>query len=193
MVLLTYFCIALGGAFFLVLSALFGGDHDAGIDHDVDHDVGGDHGDHDQGGNSHHWLSLKVWCGFATMYGASGAIALALGANNLWAFVIAFVSGAVGAIAVDYLLSVMYKSQSNSVTSLKSLEGTTAKVTLPIIGASFGEVCVECSGSMMTIRASKFDVNALDILQGSVVRIEHASPHGMLVARLNETETVEKA
>ena len=176
MTLLIMCCIALGGSFFLVLSAILGGDSDAG-GHDVT-DAG------DGGSDGHHFLSMTVWSGFATLFGASGAISIVFGLSIIWAILIALVFGIIGGLAIDLLLVMLYKSQSNSVVSLKSLIGKDAKVTLEIQKAGdWGEVSVECSGSYLTFRATTFYHENLPILKGSIVRVVSADPTGLIVAK----------
>src|SRR6185369_5954478 len=63
--MLVFALIGMAGFFFLIVSAVFGGDHDHGMEHD--HDAG-----HDAGPS---WFSTRVISLFLTGFGATGAIA----------------------------------------------------------------------------------------------------------------------
>src|SRR5690349_13184223 len=68
-----YALIAISAAVFLLVSLVFGHDHDA--DHDVDHDHGVDH----EGSAGMSFFSTKVLLMFGTGFGAGGYFATRLG------------------------------------------------------------------------------------------------------------------
>ena len=134
----VFIVLACVGFLFVLVSAIFGGDHDVG-GHDFSHDVDTGH-DVVHGGPSP--FSLRVIAVFITTFGAAGAIAMRIGFVWWVATIIGGVSGLVtGALAL-LMLKFSYAQQATSSVDANEMVGTLGQVKTAIPVGGVGQVSV---------------------------------------------------
>jgi len=176
--LFSYICLAIGGCLVLLVSLVFGGDHDTELHADMHMDVGGA----DDGAGDHSWFSVKVISAFATAFGAGGSIALSFHASLVISLLVALVSGILIAIVADAIIGLFYRQQSTSTYSMSQLAGKTGTVTFPILPGGIGEVRVSLGSSAVTYSARTQDASGIN--QGDTVVVISPGPP-MLVKKID--------
>lgn len=175
--LIVFVSIALGGFLVLMVTLMFGGDHDVDMDADADLDH-----DFDSG---HHWLSVKVLSAFATAFGASGSIARAYDISVPWSIAIGLVFGFIIAATADFIIVLFYRQQISSTFSIENLAGKLGTVKLTIQPGQFGEVAVYYRGNNITRRAKCQDAEE-SVEQGELVKLILADASGFIVKKHKE-------
>ena len=177
-----FIALAVVGFLFLLVSAIFGGDHDVG-GHDISHDVDASH-DVVQGGPSP--FSLRVISIFITAFGAAGAIAALLHAPAWAIILIATVSGLLmGAIAL-VLLRFCYGQQSTSSVDADEMVGQMGQVKTAIPTSGVGQVSVVVkSQRFYPIARSK---GGEEIEEGAAVKIVQYLGDMVIVERASEAK-----
>ncbi len=167
--MLVFVVIAFTGVVFLIVSAIFGGDHEVGsheisFEHGLDHDL--DHGF--DGGVSP--FSLRVIAIFLTSAGSVGAICryynLSYPISAFLGAVGGFIFGALG----WQILRLFYKQQASStVTSDDLTKANLAEVKTAIPASGIGQICVIVKGQRQYLPARAHDGNPID--EGASVKI----------------------
>ncbi len=158
------FWIALiAGLVCLSLSHIFDiGGHDA----DFGHDHGGD-GESD--GLMTNLFTLRNFFIFALGFGASGAIAARLGANDLIASIWGLVAGVLLALLGSALYRAMRGQQASSLTHSNALVGKRAKVLTAIPSGGRGEITTtNAQGTTVALPARS---SSGEIVQNTIVNI----------------------
>ena len=152
--MIVYLSLAIVGLALLLISALFG--------HHVDF-----HADIDESGGG--FLSVRAMAVFFLAFGTIGAIARHYEQSHLASSTWGIVSGAL--MVGVYLLSMqLVKSQqASSLVAEADLVGLTARVTVTIPAAGFGEV--SCTLKAQTNRRMARSAHGTPIAEGAVVRI----------------------
>ena len=169
--MLVFVAIALTGVIFLIISAVFGGDHEVGsheisFEHGLDHDV--DHGYDAAGGVSP--FSMRVIAIFLTSAGAVGAICryydLSYAMSAFLGVVGGFIFGALG----WQILRLFYRQQASStVTSEDLTKADFAEVKTAIPASGIGQICVIVKGQRQYLPARAQDGNPVE--EGASVKI----------------------
>jgi len=168
--MIVFVSLAFLGFAFLLISAIFGGDHDTG-DHDIGADADGDFDDgHDvvvhEGPSP---FSVRVIAVFITTLGAAGAIARHCGVSYPWSTVIGTVSGIAAGWVALMLLRFSYAQQATSSVNGSEMVGMVGEVKTAIPSAGVGQVSVVVkSQRFYQIARSK---GGLQIEEGASVRI----------------------
>ena len=126
--MLVFAVIGMAGFFFLLVSALFGGDHDH--DQDAGHD-------HDSGPS---WFSTRVISLFLTGFGATGAIARSYGMSYPVSSGLGIVTGAAVGFAGIKLIGFFMQQQASSTVAEDEMIGIIGQVTVPIPAGGLGQV-----------------------------------------------------
>lgn len=127
--MLVFAVIGMVGFFFLIVSALFGGDHD----HDMDHGV-------DAGPS---FLSTRVISLFLTGFGATGAIAQSYGLGYPASAGLGVLTGlAVGYVGFS-LIHFFMRQQVSSTVEEEEMVGLVGQVTVAIPAGGLGQVVLE--------------------------------------------------
>src|ERR1035438_1971427 len=119
--MLAFAVIGMVGFFFLIVSALFGGD---AAGHDMDH--GGD-ADHDAGPS---WFSTRVIAMFLTGFGATGAIARSYELSYPLSAVLGLATGLVVGFAGFQLIHFFMGQQASSTVQEEDMVGRLGSVTV---------------------------------------------------------------
>jgi membrane protein implicated in regulation of membrane protease activity len=129
-----YALIAVSAAVFLLVSLLFGHDHDA--DHDVDHDHGVDH----EGAAGMSFFSTKVLLMFATGFGAGGYFGTRLDMGPVGGAAAGVGAGLIMAAAGYLFLNALYTRQGSSTVRMDGLVGREGIVDVTIAAEQPGQV-----------------------------------------------------
>jgi membrane protein implicated in regulation of membrane protease activity len=186
--LLVYVSIACGSLFLLIVSAVFGGDHDFGehevhFEHGYDGDGDGDHEHEGAGGPSP--FSLRVISVFGTVFGAVGAICTHLGLGIGWSTLAGLASGLILAALAFQLYKYMFSQQSDSTVSANNAIGGLAEVHTPIPADGVGEVSFVTKGQRTYMPARSED--GTPISAGRTVAVV-ANPSGTLVVKIKQLQ-----
>lgn len=158
--MLIFVAIACVGLLFLIVSGLFGHDHDhdVGADHDHDHDTGADHGaDGSHISPSISIFSTKVIATFLLIFGSTGAIAYYSKLGWLGSSLIGFVSGIIIAALMYWILNLMYKQQASSLIPTEEAVNTTGTVEVTISPGQPGKIQLSIKGQSKTYIAYSAD------------------------------------
>lgn len=141
--MIVFISLAFLGFTFLLISAIFGGDHDAG-DHDIGDDVDGefDHGDDIVVHAGPSPFSVRVIAVFLTTFGAAGAIARHCDMSLPWSTAIGTAAGAVAGWIALMLLRFSYAQQATSSVNGSEMVGMIAEVKTAIPAVGVGQVSV---------------------------------------------------
>ncbi len=161
---LVFAALAFCGLVGLGISAMFGGDHDAGIGHDLDHS-------HDTSGHdgSPSLISPKSFMAFMLGFGASGAGATAFGCQTVLACTIGFITGFAMALIAWSVAYVLYKQQANSSIKPGQSIGCAGTVVTAIREGGIGEVNVSIGGQIIPLTAVSHDGKAIS--SGKLVQV----------------------
>lgn len=186
--MLTLYLIALVvGGVLVGTSMLLGGkdvggghDHDLGHGHDVAHAFEGGHGHdvhheidahgephapaHSMGTAIAAWLpflSLRFWTFFAAFFGLTGVVLTALSIAWLPALLASLGVGVVCGVMVSVLVQKVRMAQTDSSVQETDLEGTIAKVLLPISPDAPGKIRVNIKGSSIDMQAVTHDAGVV--------------------------------
>jgi membrane protein implicated in regulation of membrane protease activity len=155
-----------------------GHDVDVGHDFDAGHDVGGDADVGVETGDVAHGvspeidhrrkpgkLSLRSLLLFGVGFGAGGAIAATLGIHVVFSSIIGALCGIIFAGLGWHVFNFVYVEGPSNITTLNSLVGKTAKVTIRIPGGKeIGEVRIEdASGGEIYLPAMNLEGSELQI------------------------------
>lgn len=160
---LWFALIAFLSAGALVISLLFGGEHDHDADHDSDHE-------HDGGGgqNMSPW-SVKILLMATTGFGSGGFF----GAQSGLLWFGSSLSGILGAGILGFIgyafLNALYTRQTNSVVTTASLVGQTGNLDIGISAGGVGRVALTLPSGLELFAARSADGGA--IAGGTPVRI----------------------
>ncbi len=191
---LYLFSLAVGGPVlaWIVFAGLDGGGHvgdvggaEIGVG-DIG-DLGGAHiGGDGHGGDGHGILSVIPLSSVAfvmTFFGATGLAAQSLGTSAVIAFIMAVVigfgAGILNSVAFRWI---RHNSTSSDVTN-RDLEGSIARVVLPVDTSHRGKIVVNIAGAREQMTAAPADGSSMDI--GDKVVIVEVSQGVALVASLD--------
>ena len=169
--MVVFVVIAFTGVVFLIVSAIFGGDHEVGsheisFEHGLDHDV--DHGWDGGGGVSP--LSLRVIAIFLTSAGSVGAICRYYNLSYPISAFLGAVGGLIFAALGWQILRLFYKQQATStVTSEDLTKADLAEVKTAIPASGIGQICVIVKGQRQYLPARAHDGNPIG--EGASVKI----------------------
>ncbi len=170
--MLVFVIIGLVGFFFLIVSALFGGDHDGGLDHD--HDIG-----HDVGPNP---FSLRIISLFLTGFGATGAIGQSYGLGYPVSAAIGVVSGAIMGYAGYSLIHMFMRQQASSTVSDEDMVGILGQVSVAIPAGGLGQVEVLVRGKRHYPSARALREEA--IAEGAQVKVVRCAGNQVVVEKI---------
>lgn len=174
--MLIYAAIATFGflllLFMLVAGDVFGGDHDAGLDHG-----GFDHGD--AGGPS--IFSVRVMSAFLAAFGVGGVIARYYGLSHPAASGVGVVSGAAMSGLVFQFARLLYSQQASSEVRMTSLVGQSAEVSVAIPEDGVGQIMITAGGERSEHIARSAD--GLAVPRGAEVVITGLRGDSVIVAR----------
>lgn len=147
----VYLICASVGVIFLVLSLVFGGDHDVGthMDH---HSMGDGHG-----GDSINLFSVRSITAFLATLGAIGALCLYYGMGNTPSLLVGAGAGLLMAFVAAKTMQMAMKQQISSTLSISDFVGVVGTVTTPIPAEGVGEVEVVLGGQRKHFTASSQD------------------------------------
>lgn len=136
----------------MILSLLFGGDHDVSADHDISN------GHAEGAGEWHAWLNIKVISAFGTAFGASGAIASVNNCTMPISIAIALASGFVCGLAVKNLVGFMHRQVGNAIFNRSELTGKEGTIVMGILdGNEIGEAQFLVAGQLVNFPAKSLD------------------------------------
>jgi len=145
--MIIFFTIAAGAFLYILLTSMFGHDHD--MDHDIggmDHDIDHSFEDGDEAGDENgHMMSIfntKVIAMFVMGFGATGGIAMYYNKGYPLSCVLGMAAGAAMGVATFYLLEFLSRQQANSLVKTSSLIGRFGTVEVKISGIQPGQVGV---------------------------------------------------
>ncbi len=162
------FLVILVGCFvFFLVSLIFGMDHG---------ELGGghDHGGHDGDGDGFmtDLFTLRNIFLFGVGFGALGSIANAYGAGPLVSSFAGTVAGVLMAVFGAWLFRLLRKQQANSVTSLETLVGTSARVTTTIPKGGRGEIAtINEHGVNVTMSAQSSDEAIMENVNVTILSV----------------------
>jgi len=156
----VYIFALLAGAPLLLWFA-FGGDADAGADADAE-------------GGIFSLVPLSTLAFVATFFGATGLVSGWLGTGVLPTLIAALAAGALAGALNSAVFSWLRRTEASSEVSDREIEGTIARVSLPVSASSRGRIVLEVAGARTQMTAQPVD--AADRFEkgarGIVVRIE---------------------
>lgn len=172
--MLIFAVIGMVGFFFLLVSALFGGDQDGGVEGDQDHDVG-----HDAGPSP---FSLRVISMFLTGFGATGAVGMAYGLKYPLSSFLGVVMGALMGFAAFKLIQFFMRQQSSSTVADDDVVGVVGQVSVAIPKGGVGQVGLTVKGQRRypTARAA----GDATIEEGVAVKVIHSAGNTVTVERI---------
>ena len=152
---------------FFFISMLFGADHG---DLGGGHDHGGGEGDGD--GFMTDLFTLRNIFLFGVGFGAIGYIARYLGAGPIGSSIAGIIAGLLMAVFGAWLFRVLREQQSNSVTSLETLVGKSARVTTTIPKEGRGEIAtVNEHGVNVTMSAQSSDEAIMENVNVTILSV----------------------
>jgi membrane protein implicated in regulation of membrane protease activity len=164
--------IGMVGFFFLIVSALFGGDADHGLDHGAD-------AGHDAGPS---WFSTRVIAMFLTGFGATGAIARSYELSYPLSALLGVVTGLVVGFAGFQLIHYFMRQQASSTVQEDEMVGLLGAVTVPIPSNGLGQVVLEVKGRRL-FPSARATTDA-SIGEGAQVRVVRSSGSQVVVERV---------
>jgi membrane protein implicated in regulation of membrane protease activity len=181
---LTSLYLIVGGSAFvlLIVSALSGFGHDTDVSHEVhfDHgaDLGAGHSDFSDGPS---WLSIRVLMGALVGFGAFGLIGTGLPIPMPATLLVAVAGFFVMAFVVKkYILTPMYRQQSNSTASDKDYIGRTGKIIIEVREGRNGLVRFAGRG-MELVTGTAISSGGTALPAGTAVIIVDVTPAGLIV------------
>ncbi len=145
---MTVFLIcAAVGMIFLILSLVFGGDHDIG--NHVDHSVGDHHG-----GDSINLFSMRSITAFLAIFGSIGALCLHYEVGQTVSIIIGALSGIAAGFFAAKLMQMTSRQQISSTQATSDFVGANGVVTTSIPTHGVGEVAMTLGGQRKYFQAS---------------------------------------
>jgi membrane protein implicated in regulation of membrane protease activity len=172
--MLIFAVVGMVGFFFLIVSALFGGDSDQSFDGDQDHDVG-----HDAGPSP---FSLRVISMFLTGFGATGAVAMASGLKYPASSALGLVMGALMGFAAFKLIQFFMRQQASSTVADDDMVGIVGEVSVAIPKGGVGQVGLTVKGQRRYPSARATGEAAIE--EGTAVKVVHAAGNTVTVERV---------
>jgi hypothetical protein len=177
----VFLILAFVGVAVLLMSALFGGDHDLSAEHELHFEHGYEAAagaDHEMGGGPSPF-SLRIISLFVTAFGAVGAIVRYNGAS----YVLSSISGLgggflIGAIGFQ-IMKLFYKQQATSTVSMDDLINSAGEVKIAIPGTGVGQICVEVKNQLRYFPARSKD--GKEIEEGATVKITSCPGGGAVI------------
>ncbi len=173
--MLIFFALMAAGLIILIGGALFGHDHDGGLDHD--HDSG-----HDAGGGDEPTVSMfspKVIGTFILGFGGGGFLARYAGVETVSSSFIGLATGLLMGLLMYLVLKVMYGQQATSLVSTGTLVGKTGTVVTAIDPGTIGQVVVRVGTEAPTYLARTS--TGKSIAKGKTVRVVATSGSEVVV------------
>ncbi len=167
--MLVFLSLACVGVVFLLISAFFGGDHDASADHEFhfEHGYEAAAGHEGEGGPSP--FSMRVISLFVTAFGAVGAISRYYGTS----YFLSSLSGLVGGVLVGgigyQIMKFFWKQQATSTVCSEDLINSSAEVKTAIPGSGVGQISLVVKNQLRYMPARSKD--GKDIEGGAIVKI----------------------
>jgi membrane-bound ClpP family serine protease len=153
--MLVFVALAIAGFLAMAGSALFGHDHDGGLDHDHDHDAHHDF-DHDNEPTIS-IFSTKVIGTFIMGFGATGAIARYYGFSMPGSSMLGLGGGLLMGGAMYGVFRMIYSQQSSSLIETSSVVGDVGTVQIAIGRGTPGRVLISKNGQQQTYFARSAD------------------------------------
>ena len=176
--MLVFFVLALVGLAFLLLSAVFGGDHDFSAEHEFSFEHGYEVGsDHESGGGPGPF-SLRVISLFVTAFGAVGAIGRYYDASYVLSSFLGFVGGTLVGAAGLQIMRFFWRQQATSTVCSDDLISSTAEVKTAIPPSGVGQISVVVKNQLRYMPARSKE--GIGIEEGAIVKIV-ACPGGSSV------------
>lgn len=172
--MLIFAVVGMVGFFFLLVSALFGGDHDGGVDGAADHEM-----DHDAGPSP---FSLRVISMFLTGFGATGAVGMAYGLKYPISSALGVVMGVVMGYAAFKLIQFFMRQQSSSTVGDDDMVGVVGEVSVAIPKGGIGQVGLTVKGQRRYPSARATGETAIE--EGVAVKVVHSAGNTVTVERL---------
>ncbi len=169
--MLVFAVIGMVGFFFLIVSALFGGAGDHGLDHGAD-------AGHD-GGPS--WFSTRVIAMFLTGFGATGAIARSYERSYELSAGLGVITGLAVGFAGLQLIHFFTKQQASSTVLEDEMVGLLGTVSVPIPSSGLGQVVLEVRGRRVFPSARATTDAAIE--EGAQVKIVRSAGSQVVVER----------
>jgi membrane protein implicated in regulation of membrane protease activity len=170
--MLVFAVIGMVGFFFLIVSALFGGEADHGLDHGVDHG-------HDAGPS---WFSTRVIAMFLTGFGATGAIASSYGLSYPLSAGLGVATGLIVGYAGFQLIHFFMRQQASSTVEETDMVGLLGTVTVSIPQNGLGQVVLEVKGRRVFPSARACSDAVIE--EGTQVKIVRSAGSQVVVERL---------
>ncbi len=172
--MLVFAVIGMVGFFFLIVSALFGGDHDADHGFEGGHDLG-----HEAGPSP---FSLRIISLFLTAFGATGSIARSYSLGYPASSGLGVGAGLVVGFAGFKLIEFFMHQQASSTVAEEDLVGTTGQVSVAIPAGGVGQVGLTVKGRRVypTARAA----GSAAIEDGAQVKVVRSAGNEVIVERL---------
>ena len=170
--MLIFAVVGMVGFFFLLVSALFGGDDHAG---EVGHD-------HDMGHEGPSPFSLRVISMFLTGFGAVGAVSMAYNLGYPISAGLGVVMGVVLGFAAFKLIQFFMRQQASSTVDDADLLGVIGEVSIAIPAGGQGQVGLTVKGQRKYPTARAAGDKAID--QGAAVKVIHSAGNQVTVERI---------
>lgn len=179
----VFLSIALVGLLWLLMSLLFGHDHE--IEHEIDHDT--EHGDHDAGGEAPtvSLFSSKVIATLIMGFGVVGGIASYQGESWVSASLWGLGSGFILALLMYGFMCLLYGQQASSIIPTAGAVGKQGEVTVTIGESATGEVGLTVNNSYVTYTARSADGKG--ILRGQIVVVNEVVGSTLIVRSASQT------
>lgn len=173
--MLVFAAIGMVGFFFLIITALFGGDHEA--DHGLEggHDLG-----HDAGGPSP--FSLRIISLFLTGFGATGAMARSYGLGYPLSSAAGVATGVVVGFAGFKLIEFFMQQQASSTLAEEDLVGALGQVSVAIPAGGMGQVGLTAKGRRLYPSARAAGNAAIE--EGAQVKVVRSAGNEVVVERV---------
>ena len=174
--MLVFATIGMVGFFFLIVSALFGGDHDmdhgfeAGHDHDVGH----------EGGPSP--FSVRIISLFLTAFGATGAIARTYSLGYPASSGLGVGAGLVVGFAGFKLIEFFMQQQASSTVAEEDLMGAVGQVSTAIPDGGVGQVGLTVKGRRVYPSARAAGGAAME--EGTQVKVVRSAGNEVFVEKV---------
>jgi len=128
---------------------------------------GGDHGTHGDGVLS--FLSLSSIAFVLTFFGITGLVSEGLGASTVLAFVLAVVLGFGTGLMNSAAFRWVRKNSTSSDVSNRELEGSIARILLPVDSQHRGRIAVSVAGAREQMTAEPADGSAMSVGEKVVI------------------------
>ncbi len=179
--MIVFLIVAFVGVFFLIFSALLGGDHDVSADHEFHFEHGYEAGSDHEGGSGPSPFSLRIISLFLTAFGAIGAIVRYNGVS----YVLSSVSGLVGGVVIGgmglQMMRFFWRQQATSTICSDDLIYASAEVKTAIPPSGVGQVSVVVKSQLRYMSARSQDGNPIE--EGAIVKIVACPGGGAVVVQ----------